>query len=299
MIKIWSKVENELATKAKAIVESLNPPAEEAEVEALEEHIGQELPVDYRDFLFIHNGQSQDSNPGFYDMFSIMPLDMVQESWDELETLRDDIGEDDACPGDWLPFAEDGSGDMLCVELESGAVSKFVSDDDNEEIADSFESWLSDMYATLNSGEFIFDPSSGFGIEAKEADAVGEDDDVDAASGDDDDMLDGGDDDDAESAVTYKFTAKMIDVIEDGEKTASVPWGDINRVRVSAYAGEPLIALSLPEGNEPEEIELPANIPGVADLYKHLGKLKGWDEDAFKEALSGAGGKDEIVVWES
>ena len=24
--------------------------------------------------------------------------------------------------GDWLPFAEDGSGDMLCVELETGAL---------------------------------------------------------------------------------------------------------------------------------------------------------------------------------
>jgi len=297
MIKIWSKVENELATKAKAIVESLNPPAEEAEIEALEEHIGQELPVDYRDFLFVHNGQSQESNPGFYDMFSIMPLEMVQESWDELESLRDDVGEEDSCPGDWMPFAEDSSGDLLCVELESGAVSKFATDDENEEVADSFESWLSEMYATLNSGEFSFDPSSGFGIEAKEADAVGEDDDEDAASDDEDDMLDGDDDDDSESALTYKFTAKMIEVFEDGEKIASVPWGDINRVRVSAYAGEPLIALSLPEGNEPEEIELSTNIPGVADLYKNLGKLKGWDEDAFKEALSGA--DDEAVVWES
>ncbi len=301
MIKIWSKVENELATKAKAIVESLNPPAEEAEVEALEEHIGQELPVDYRDFLFVHNGQSQESNPGFYDMFSVMPLDMVQESWDELESLRDDVGEDDSCPGDWLPFAEDGSGDLLCVELENGAVSKFVSDDENQDVADSFESWLSDMYATLNSGEFSFDPSSGFGIEAKEADSVGDDDEDGggvAGDDDDDDMLDGDDDDDAESALTYKFTAKMIDVLEDGEKIASVPWGDINRVRVSAYAGEPLIALSLPEGNEPEEIELSTNIQGIAGLYKALGKLKGWDEDAFKEALSSGGDDDEIIVWE-
>ena len=112
-------------------------------------------------------------------------------------------------------------------------------------------------------------------------------------------MLDSDDDDDGESALTYKFTAKMIDVFEDGEKIASVPWGDINRVRASAYAGEPLIALNLPEGSEPEEIELSTNIPGIADLYKRLGKLKGWDEDAFKEALAGAGDEDEIVVWES
>ena len=296
MKKIWSKVENELATKAKAILESLNPPAEEGEIEALEEHVGQELPVDFRDFVFLHNGQSQESNPGFFDMFSLMSLDLIQESWDELEGLRDDVGEDDSCPGDWLPFAEDSGGDLLCVELESGAISKFVSGEDNEEVADSFESWLSDMYATLNSGEFSFDPSSGFGIEPRSGDGVGDEDDDADTDDDGEGVMGDEDDDDEESALTYKFTAKLIEVFEDGEKVAAVPWGDVTRVRVSSYAGEPLISLSLPDGSDPEEIELSSNIANSADLYKNLGKLKGWDADAFKEALASAGDK-EVVVW--
>ncbi|NCG26510.1 MAG: molybdenum cofactor biosynthesis protein MoeA, partial [Verrucomicrobiales bacterium] len=58
MKKIWSRVECEFTSKAGAILESLNPGADEGEVEALEEFIGQELPTDYRDFIVMHNGQS-------------------------------------------------------------------------------------------------------------------------------------------------------------------------------------------------------------------------------------------------
>ncbi len=298
MKTIWSKVEHELSTKAKAILESMNPPAGEGAIEALEEHVGQELPTDFRDFLQIHNGQSQESNPGFFDMFSLMPLDLLQESWDELEALREDVGEDAACPGDWLPFAEDGTGDLLCVELESGAVSKFISDDDeNEDVADSFEGWLADMHAALKNGEFTFDPASGFGIEPKSSEPDEEEEDDGADVEDDEGVIDGDDEGDAESTLSYKFNAKGIDVFEDGEKMGSVPRADIVRVRVSSYAGEPLISLSLPDGSDPEEIELSTNIDNVADLYNFLGKLKGWDEEAFKEALSNAGSDDEIVVW--
>ncbi len=296
MKKIWSKLEGELTAKASAIIESLNPGADESEIEVLEENIGQELPTDYRDFLLTHNGQSQESNPGFFDMFSLMPLELVQESWEELETLRDDAGEENSCPGDWLPFAEDGSGDLLCVELESGAVSKFINDDSNEEIADSFEEWLTDIYATLINSEFTFDPSSGCGIEPQVQEEE-EEEDSGAGSDEDDVVMDGDDGDEEGSSLTYNFTAKLIEIFEDEEKMGAVPWGDLTRVRVSSYAGEPLVSLNLPDGSEPEEIELSTNIPNAKDLFKYLGKLKGWDADAFQEALSGAG-EDEVVVWQ-
>ena len=125
----------------------------------------------------MHHGPRQASNPRFFDMFTLMPRDPVQESWDEREELREDVGEESAGPGDWLPVAEDGTGDLLCVELESGAVSKFVADDDqNEDVADSFEGWLADLLAALKNGEFAFDPSSGFGIEPKSNDEPDDDD---------------------------------------------------------------------------------------------------------------------------
>jgi cell wall assembly regulator SMI1 len=295
MKKIWSKLEGELTAKAGAIIESLNLGAEESEIEALEESIGQELPTDYRDFLVAHNGQSQESNPGFFDMFSLMPLELVRESWNELETLRDDAGEENACPGDWLPFAEDGSGDLLCVELESGAVSKFINDDSNEHMADSFEEWLTDIYSILMNTEFTFDPSSGCGIEPKVQ--VEEEEEEDSASTNDEDdvVMDGEDGEDEGSSLTYSFTAKLIEIFEGEEKMGTVPWGDVTRVRVSSYAGEPLVSLNLPEGNDPEEIELSTRIPNAKDLFKCLGKLKGWDADVFQEALAG---DDEAVVWQ-
>ncbi len=299
MKQIWSKIEAELATKAKPILESMNPPADEAEIEGLEEHIGQELPPDFRDFLLIHNGQEQESNPGFFDMFSLLPLEQIQESWDELEEIRDDVGEDASCPADWLPIAEDGS-DMICVELETGAVSKYVADDDqNEDVADSFESWLADMLAALKNNEFAFDPESGFGIEPKSSDADEVGDEDEGGLGDDggDGVIDSDDDDEDESAATFKFTAKTIEIFEDDEKVGSAALSDIVRVRVSSYAGEPLVSLNLPDGSEPEEIELSTNIANSADLFKFLGRLKGWDEDAFKEALNNADEEGETVVW--
>ncbi|MCH2024510.1 MAG: SMI1/KNR4 family protein [Verrucomicrobiales bacterium] len=296
MKKIWSRLEGELTSKANAILESLNPGADEVEVEALEEFIGQELPTDYRDFVVMHNGQSQESNPGFFDMFSLMPIDLVQESWEELEGLRDDAGEDETCPGDWLPFAEDGSGDMLCVELESGSISKYVSNDENEEIADSFESWLADIHAALKNGEYNFDPASGFGIEPKGPEDHEEEEDHGVGEDDDDVVMDS-DDGDGETAMTYNFTAKMIELYEDEEKVGTVPWGDIVRVRVSSYAGDPLISLNLPDGSDHEEIEIPTSIANSDKLFKYLGKLKGWDPDAFKEALANTDKDGEIVVW--
>ena len=296
MKKIWSRLEGELTSKANAILESLNPGADEVEVEALEEFIGQELPTDYRDFVVMHNGQSQESNPGFFDMFSLMPIDLVQESWEELESLRDDAGEDETCPGDWLPFAEDGSGDMLCVELESGSISKYVSNDENEEIADSFESWLADIHAALKNGEYNFDPASGFGIEPKGPEDHEEEEDHGVGEDDDDVVMDS-DDDDGETAMTYNFSAKMIELYEDEEKVGTVPWGDIVRVRVSSYAGDPLISLNLPDGSDHEEIEIPTSIANSDKLFKYLGKLKGWDPDAFKEALANTDKDGEIVVW--
>ena len=296
MKKIWSRLEGELTSKANAILESLNPGAGESEVEALEEFIGQELPTDYRDFIVMHDGQSQESNPGFFDMFSLMPLELVQESWEELEGLRDDAGEDETCPGDWLPFAEDGSGDMLCVELESGSISKYVSNDENEEIADSFESWLADIHAALKNGEYNFDPASGFGIEPKGPEDHEEEEDHGVGEDDDDVVMDS-DDDDGETAMTYNFTAKMIELYEDEEKVGTVPWGDIVRVRVSSYAGDPLISLNLPDGSDHEEIEIPTSIANSDKLFKYLGKLKGWDPDAFKEALANTDKDGEIVVW--
>ena len=296
MKKIWSRLEGELTSKANAILESLNPGADEVEVEALEEFIGQELPTDYRDFVVMHNGQSQESNPGFFDMFSLMPIDLVQESWEELEGLRDDAGEDETCPGDWLPFAEDGSGDMLCVELESGSISKYVSNDENEEIADSFESWLADIHASLKNGEYNFDPASGFGIEPKGPEDHEEEEDHGVGEDDDDVVMDS-DDGDGETAMTYNFTAKMIELYEDEEKVGTVPWGDIVRVRVSSYAGDPLISLNLPDGSDHEEIEIPTSIANSDKLFKYLGKLKGWDPDAFKVALANTDKDGEIVVW--
>jgi cell wall assembly regulator SMI1 len=297
MKKIWSRLEGELTSKASEILESLNLGADESDVEALEEYVGQELPTDYRDFLIMHNGQSQESNPGFFDMFSLMPLDLVQESWDELEGLRDDAGEDETCPGDWLPFAEDGSGDMLCVELESGAISKYVSNDENEELADSFEGWLADIHSILKNGEFSYDPASGFGIQPKGPDEDDEEDDGSVSGEDEDDVVMDSDDDDDETAMTYKFTAKMIELYEGEEKVGNVPWGDINKVRVSSYAGDPLISINLPEGSDPEELEIPANVSNSDKLFKYLGKLKGWDKEAFEEALANADKDEEILVW--
>ena len=105
------------------------------------------------------------------------------------------------------------------------------------------------------------------------------------------------DDDDDETAMTYKFTAKMIELYEDEEKVGSVPWGDIVRVRVSSYAGDPLISINLPDGNDHEEIEIPTSVANSNKLFKFLGKLKGWDKDAFKEALANTAKDGEIIVW--
>ena len=56
---------------------------------------------------------------------------------------------------------------------------------------------------------------------------------------DEDDVVMDSDDDDDETSLTYKFTAKMIEIYEGEEKVGTVPWGDIVDEGFS-YAGDPL-----------------------------------------------------------
>ena len=48
---------------------------------------------------------------------------------------------------------------------------------------------------------------------------------------------------------------------------------------------------------DPEELEIPANVANSDKLFKYLSKLKGWDKEAFDEALSNADKDEEILVW--
>jgi len=156
----WVELEAHLRANAPALLADLNPPASNESLHALELHLGVDLPADYLDFLRGHDGQKGHADALFGD-YEFLSTDRVQDAWDFLkkQSARSDFSNDDAEPSigvrnewwnlKWIPFATNGSGDYLCMDLaptnggSSGQIISMWHDDGARKIKGrSFSAWL-------------------------------------------------------------------------------------------------------------------------------------------------------------
>ncbi|AOB25797.1 MULTISPECIES: SMI1/KNR4 family protein [Bordetella] len=137
----WAAFEAYLRGNAPALLADLNPPATEETLRSLQQQLGVDLPEDFLDFLRGHDGQKGHADSLFGD-YEFLSSDRILDAWafwkkqSESSSLRD--GDAEPAAGvhanwwntKWIPFAANGSGDYLCLDLapaEGGSVGQVIS----------------------------------------------------------------------------------------------------------------------------------------------------------------------------
>ena len=165
------------------VLADLNPGASIGEIESLETKIGVELPNSLRKFYQWHNGQKGEILTGLFyglEWLSLESIYIEWESWSELEdegfasmsgkSFHPGLVKEVYINKQWIPFASDGGGNNLGIDLDPGAqgtvgqVINFGADEDTKYVlADDFESFLSWFITQLESGNYIVDEDSDLG----------------------------------------------------------------------------------------------------------------------------------------
>ncbi|MFB8374901.1 SMI1/KNR4 family protein [Paenibacillus taichungensis] len=119
---------------------NLQPGARDEELQSVENQLGVTLPEEMKALYRVHNGQTWNiSVAPFVRNLTLSPLDQVKENWAFLqeEFDPDDMEpeiEDDAMKPvlwncKWIPIAENGGGDYLCLDTDpsgSGSVGQVL-----------------------------------------------------------------------------------------------------------------------------------------------------------------------------
>ncbi len=146
--------------------------ASDGELDALAAALGVTLAPDLRALFAWHNGEKDTYEDSFHYVFRLISLAECQENHAVLAELAD-AGEfelDDWWHPGWIPFLDNGAGDMFCVDLDGafggvpGQVLQFWHDSEERTIlAPSLASWIAaflggleaDMWATTDD---LFEP---------------------------------------------------------------------------------------------------------------------------------------------
>lgn len=145
MEKKWKRLESWLNIYNPKLLTDLNPPASDVDISELEQKLGVNLPVDFINCLKVHNGQMGRSDWlfGGNEFLSTKNILMSWSTW--LDLLEDGDFDGKVAKPDvgiqkvwwtkgWIPFATNGGGDYLCIDLSpsksgnSGQVIKVFHD---------------------------------------------------------------------------------------------------------------------------------------------------------------------------
>lgn len=170
----WRRIELWLNVNAPPRAKSLAKGATAAQLQKLESQIAAELPEEFKQSYLIHNGQSNDLGliPDRALGQHLLQVKGIVSEWKYCEDMDDSGDFDDISiradkgvarqwwnPG-WIPFASDGCGGFLCIDLaptksgQTGQVIRMPEDDpERERLAPSFGAWLEQLADALERGE--------------------------------------------------------------------------------------------------------------------------------------------------
>ncbi|HEY6173321.1 MAG TPA: SMI1/KNR4 family protein [Kofleriaceae bacterium] len=126
--EIWKAIEDWLRAHAGPTLDALRPGADDTAIADLERAIGVSLPADYRASLKRHDGRAYLTD---YEYLSIARIVSVwqskQKALDEGTFIGREVNDKGGGvvrdfwwhPG-WIPFAEDGAGNLLCIDTVPG-----------------------------------------------------------------------------------------------------------------------------------------------------------------------------------
>jgi len=169
--RLYASLATWLKEHSQSTYADLQDPASAADLSALETALGQKLPAELRAALEIHDGEP------YLDSYMIMSASRIQDRYQsELEHAdkASPIPSDGTCRAvvwskGWIPFAEDGAQNFLCIDLDpgkqgtAGQVIRWERAQQGAAAAQwkSFGEWLEAMVNACLSGKVDVD-SEGF-----------------------------------------------------------------------------------------------------------------------------------------
>ncbi|WP_293909631.1 SMI1/KNR4 family protein [Deinococcus sp.] len=164
----WQRVDQMLAQRDD-LAPIFNPGATEEELQALETELGYPLPTDLRESLAIHNGLCR-WVPNVPQLSSVSNISSnLAYGSGQLENMPlEDISFDPEIKPSkwsrfWIPFAEDGSGNLACIDLdptEAGTVGQVIDFDYHGELhhqSNSYLDWIDEHFVSALREAFDLD----------------------------------------------------------------------------------------------------------------------------------------------
>jgi cell wall assembly regulator SMI1 len=174
MQSYWKRIIDRLTNLGCVSEMGLNGPVDEKLFSNLEEHIGVQLPQSVKEFLSIHNGQSESVYAGLIYGELLLSIDDIKRCWDDWrgideEEMNDDCAEFMASEPagfikpvytnkKWIPLTHDVSGNHIGIDYDPddkgavGQIIKFGRDEDTKVLlADNFESFIEKFVKKLDS----------------------------------------------------------------------------------------------------------------------------------------------------
>jgi len=126
--QLWHELETFLKTNNPEQLDDLNPPASSAQIHELEKLLGVTLPDDFKTCLMRHDGQRGGAE-WLFEGYEFLSARKIGLEWSALRRLLDrgdldePLGKPDPAVRNawwdphWIPFAANGAGDNLCLDL--------------------------------------------------------------------------------------------------------------------------------------------------------------------------------------
>ncbi|GHG05490.1 hypothetical protein GCM10017783_17590 [Deinococcus piscis] len=171
------------AQYAPAIAATLRPGATEAELDALEAQLGQELPSDFRALYRWHDGQNWSVGGVFgLDWMPLAEVGSQWQMWADIARENSDMNlsihplsyptgaiREQYASAVWVPFLHDGGGNNVALDLgpdvvgQAGQVVTTGRDENHRYVlASSVEGFLREYLRRLESGQVVVQALDGF-----------------------------------------------------------------------------------------------------------------------------------------
>lgn len=175
----WREIKKWYKKHAPKLLKDLRDGVADEEIEAFESKIGLSLPEDYKASLKLHDGEV------YVHDYNYLSLESVSGKWSSMERRRkkgDFKGREVYQRGEgiikntwwhpgWIPFAEDGGGNYICIDMAPakrgvvGQILKWERESGPYPIKlNSFLDWLKVYKDYLYAGVYVVD-KEGFIIE--------------------------------------------------------------------------------------------------------------------------------------
>lgn len=199
----WQTITNWLGERLPAAIADLNPPASEADLQAVESTLGLELPADLREWLRLNDGMGHGGSFGrvLPPLHNPIPCEQILKVHSMHLSIERSVGGDAdeldrvttapagtpawRYPRAFVPFAEDGGGVPLFVDLREGQLRGCVGEWNPEMGGFSRPLWpgiaamLVDVAQSLTTGNPVFgsydDPPEPDRREPKEPELIDDD----------------------------------------------------------------------------------------------------------------------------